>query len=184
MTATGATVGENLAGLRPAEDGETSSSRWSDPIHAEGGLAILRGNLAPSGAVIKHAAASPQLLQHRGRAVVFGSLQEMIVAVNDPDLDVTPDDILVMQNAGPVGGPGHAGGRLHPNPQEAAAARSAGHGADFRCSDERNRFWHDRASRRARRPLSADRWQPSRTGDTIELDVPNRQLNLLVPRRR
>ena len=106
LTVTGKTVGENLAGVQKAE-------RWRDvilpldaPLYAEGGLSILRGNLAPNGAVIKHAAASPHLLQHRGRAIVFGSIQEMMAGVNDPNLDVTPDDILVMQNGGPVGGPG------------------------------------------------------------------------------
>jgi dihydroxy-acid dehydratase len=78
----------------------------ADPLQPEGGLAVLHGNLAPDGAVIKHAAASPHLLQHRGRAVVFKNMADLQVRLNDSSLDVTPDDVLVLQNVGPVGGPG------------------------------------------------------------------------------
>ena len=77
-----------------------------NPLRPEGGLAVLFGNLAPEGAVIKHAAASPKLLQHRGRAVVFKNMSDLHKRLNDPALDVTPEDILVLQNVGPVGGPG------------------------------------------------------------------------------
>jgi dihydroxy-acid dehydratase len=76
------------------------------PLDSEGGLAVLRGNLAPAGAVIKHVAATPNLLRHRGRAVVFRDLADLRARINAPDLDVHEDDILVLQNAGPVGGPG------------------------------------------------------------------------------
>jgi dihydroxy-acid dehydratase len=75
-------------------------------LEPEGGLSILTGNLAPEGAVIKHAAASPDLLQHRGRAVVFKNMADLQARINDPELDVTPQDVLVLQNVGPVGGPG------------------------------------------------------------------------------
>jgi dihydroxy-acid dehydratase len=75
-------------------------------LEPEGGLSILTGNLAPEGAVIKHAAASPDLLQHRGRAVVFKNMADLQARINDPDLDVTAVDVLVLQNVGPVGGPG------------------------------------------------------------------------------
>src|SRR5262249_54356310 len=80
----------------------------SQPLQPEGGTAILRGNLAPRGAVCKQSAASPHLLRHRGRAVVFASLDDLQARIDDPDLDVTEDDVLVLQNAGPVGGPGMA----------------------------------------------------------------------------
>jgi dihydroxy-acid dehydratase len=69
-------------------------------------MAILHGNLAPRGAVIKHSAASPKLLQHTGRAVVFESVEDMTLRVDDPDLDVKADDVLVLRNAGPKGAPG------------------------------------------------------------------------------
>lgn len=76
------------------------------PLHNEGGLAVLRGNLAPDGAVIKHAAATPRLLQHRGKAVVFRDFADLSARLNDPTLDVTEDSILVLQNVGPIGGQG------------------------------------------------------------------------------
>jgi dihydroxy-acid dehydratase len=69
-------------------------------------MAILHGNLAPLSAVIKHSAASPQLMRHTGRAVVFDSIEDMTNRIDDPNLDVTPDDILVLRNAGPKGAPG------------------------------------------------------------------------------
>jgi dihydroxy-acid dehydratase len=72
----------------------------------EGGVAVLRGNLAPDGAVIKHIAAEPRLLKHTGPAVVFDSYHDLQVRINDPALNITPDSVLVLRNAGPVGGPG------------------------------------------------------------------------------
>src|SRR5207249_1565758 len=77
-----------------------------NPIKKEGGLAVLHGNLAPRGAVIKQSAASPKLLQHTGRAVVFESVEDMTLRVDDPDLDVNAGDVLVLRNAGPKGAPG------------------------------------------------------------------------------
>src|SRR6202022_4153075 len=77
-----------------------------NPIKPEGAMAVLYGNLAPRGAVIKHSAASPELLQHTGRAVVFESIEDMTLRVDSPDLDVTADDVLVLRNAGPKGAPG------------------------------------------------------------------------------
>ena len=75
-------------------------------LAAEGGIAVLRGNLAPDGAVIKHIAAEPRLLKHTGPAVVFDSYHEMQERINDPALAITPDSVLVLRNAGPKGGPG------------------------------------------------------------------------------
>jgi L-arabonate dehydrase len=78
----------------------------SEALQADGGIAVLRGNLAPNGAVIKHAAASPELRRHRGRAVVFRDKADLTARIHDPDLDVEASSVLVLQNCGPVGGPG------------------------------------------------------------------------------
>ena len=75
-------------------------------LAAEGGVAVLRGNLAPDGAVIKHIAAEPRLVKHTGPAVVFDSYSELQERINDPALNITPDSVLVLRNAGPKGGPG------------------------------------------------------------------------------
>jgi dihydroxy-acid dehydratase len=182
VTATGKSVGQNLATVRPAEMWRDIIKPREEPIHAEGGLAILRGNLAPGGAVIKHAAASPHLLQHRGRAVVFKSLQEMIAGVNDPDLDVTSDDVLVMQNAGPVGGPGMPEAGFIPIPRKLLqqGVRDMVRISDARMSGTAfgTIVLHVAPEAAVGGPLAA-----VRTGDTIELDVANRQLNLLVPEK-
>jgi len=104
LTVTGRTLAENVASA--AVYNRDIIRPLSEPLRSEGGLTVLRGNLAPDGAVIKHAAATQALLQHRGRAVVFKSIQDLKERVNDPNLDVRPEDVLVLQNAGPVGGPG------------------------------------------------------------------------------
>ena len=78
----------------------------AQPLLAGGALAILTGNLAPQGAVIKVAAASPKLMQHVGRAVVFRNYEEMLARIDSPDLPVDPSSVLVLQNAGPKGVPG------------------------------------------------------------------------------
>jgi dihydroxyacid dehydratase/phosphogluconate dehydratase len=75
-------------------------------LAAEGGVAVLRGNLAPDGAVIKHIAAEPRLLKHTGPAVVFDDYHDLQQRINDPALNITPDSVLVLRNAGPKGGPG------------------------------------------------------------------------------
>jgi dihydroxyacid dehydratase/phosphogluconate dehydratase len=75
-------------------------------LQPDAGIAVLRGNLAPDGAVIKPAAASPQLLQHRGRAVVFDSIEDFHARIDDPDLDVDADSVLVLRGCGPKGYPG------------------------------------------------------------------------------
>jgi dihydroxy-acid dehydratase len=93
-----------------------------NPIRREGALAVLSGNLAPRGAVIKHSAASPNLLQHEGRAVVFDSVEDMARRIDDPDLDVTADDVLVLRHAGPKGAPGMPEAGYLPIPQKLARA--------------------------------------------------------------
>src|SRR6202158_2503123 len=90
------------------------------PIKREGAMAVLHGNLAPRGAVIKHSAASPKLLQHTGRAVVFDSVEDMTLRVDSRDLEVSADDVLVLRNAGPKGAPGMPEAGYLPLPQKLA----------------------------------------------------------------
>ena len=103
-TVTGHTLAENVQHARTSNPDIIRSLQA--PLSPEGGLSALWGNLAPDGAVIKHAAASPHLLKHRGRAVVFKSLDDLHARINDPNLDVSETDVLVLQNVGPIGAPG------------------------------------------------------------------------------
>jgi len=103
-TVTGKTVGENVAGARVFNDDVIRP--LSDPVYAEGSLAVLRGNLAPDGCVLKPAAMDQRFLRHSGPALVFDDYTALKAAVEDPELDVTPDHVLVLRNAGPLGGPG------------------------------------------------------------------------------
>ena len=105
-TVNGRTIGENC---RQAPNWNAEVIRPADkPLTAQGGIAVLRGNLAPDGAVLKPSAASPHLLRHRGPAVVFESIEHYKTRIGDPSLPVTPDSVLVLKNCGPVGYPGMA----------------------------------------------------------------------------
>ncbi len=104
LTVTGRSLAESVADAAVSNSDVIRS--LDDPLAPEGGLSILRGNLAPDGAVIKHAAATPALCQHRGPALVFTDADDVKARIHDPALDVTPDHVLVLQNAGPIGGPG------------------------------------------------------------------------------
>ena len=104
MTVNGQTLGENVA---TAQVHNADVIRPLDrPLYAEGALAVLKGNIAPAGAVIKPSACAPHLRQHTGPAMVFDSYPEMKAAVDDENLDITADHVLVLRNAGPQGGPG------------------------------------------------------------------------------
>ena len=140
LTVTGKTIGENLQATPPAERFREVIASLEKPF-AEGGLAIVGGNLAPNGAVIKQSAASQQLLQHRGRAVVFASLEDLAARVDDPALDVGPDDVMVLQNAGPIGGPGMPEAGYLPIPKKllAKGVRDMVRISDVRM---RHRLWH------------------------------------------
>ncbi|HKB05774.1 MAG TPA: IlvD/Edd family dehydratase [Gemmataceae bacterium] len=175
-TVTGRTLGENCAGakvygnvIRPLRD----------PLHPEGGLAVLRGSLAPRGALIKPTAATPGLLKHRGRAVVFEDHDDLNRRIDDPGLDVLPDDVLVMRNAGPIGGPGIPEWGFLPIPKKllAAGVRDMVRISDARMSGTAfgTVVVHVAPESAAGGPLAA-----VRNGDLIELDVPNRRLDLLV----
>ena len=120
-TVSGATLEANIA------TGEIVASQTvvrtpNNPIRKQGGLAVLHGNLAPRGALIKHSAASPELLQHAGRAVVFESLEDLAKRIDDPELDVAPEDVLVLRNAGPRGAPGMPEAGYIPIPKKLAAS--------------------------------------------------------------
>jgi dihydroxy-acid dehydratase len=178
MTVTGKTVAENLAATPPSLRPEVVSP-LAEPFAPEGGLAILRGNLAPRGAVIKHAAATPALLQHRGRAVVFTSLEDMARRVNDPDLDVRPEDVLVLQGAGPVGGPGMPESGMIPIPRKLLeqGVRDMVRVSDARMSGTAygTVVLHVAPEAAVGGPLAL-----VRDGDEIALDLANRRIDLLV----
>lgn len=149
------------------------------PNHPEGGLAILRGNLAPDGAVIKHAAATPALCTHRGRAVVFRDIHDLRARLNHPDLPVTPDSVLVLQNSGPVGGPGmpEIGNLPIPEKLLKQGVRDMVRISDARMSGTAygTIVLHVAPESAVGGPLAL-----VQDGDEIELDVPNRRLTLHV----
>lgn len=116
LTVTGKTLGENLEGAKVFNTDVIRS--LDNPIYAEGSLAVLKGNLAPDGCVIKPAAADKRFLKHRGKALVFDSYPDMKARINQPDLDVTPDHVLVLRNVGPQGGPGMPEWGMIPIPQK------------------------------------------------------------------
>jgi dihydroxy-acid dehydratase len=119
MTISGKTLGEIAASAEEVSGQDVIRTR-ANPIKPEGAMAVLYGNLAPRGAVIKHSAATPRLLQHTGRAVVFESVEDLTNRIDDPDLDVTADDILVLRNAGPKGAPGMPEAGYLPIPKKLA----------------------------------------------------------------
>jgi dihydroxy-acid dehydratase len=176
-TVTGRTLGENLADavvhnddvIRPVDN----------PLAKEGGVAVLRGNLAPDGAVIKHIAAEQHLLTHTGPAVVFDNYRDLKKRINDPDLDITPDSVLVLRNAGPLGGPGMPEYGMLPIPDRllAAGVRDMVRISDARMSGTSYGacVLHVAPESFVGGPLAL-----VRDGDLIALDVPARTLNLMV----
>src|SRR5262249_46363297 len=151
-----------------------------EPLAAEGGIAVLFGNLCPRGAVIKQSAASPHLLRHRGRAVVFRDQDDLEARIDRPDVDVRPDDVLVLQNAGPVGGPGMPewGSIAMPRRLLEAGVRDVVRISDGRMSGTAagTVVLHVCPEAAVGGPLAL-----VRDGDVIELDVPGRALNVLLP---
>src|SRR5438876_2458014 len=102
--------------------GQTVIRSRGNPINAQGAMCVLRGNLAPRGAVIKQSAATPALMTHEGRAVVFETIEDMTLRMDDPNLDVSADDVLVLRNAGPKGAPGMPEAGYLPIPKKLALA--------------------------------------------------------------
>ncbi|MBT6441385.1 MAG: dihydroxy-acid dehydratase [Alphaproteobacteria bacterium] len=178
LTVTGRTLGEELADAPQAWPQDVVKTR-SEPVFPEGGIAVLRGNLAPDGAIIKQSAASPELLRHEGRAVVFDSLKDMAARIDAPDLDVEPEDILVLRNAGPKGAPGMPEAGYLPIPKKLALR---GIKDMVRLSDARMSgtafgtvVLHAVPEAAIGGPLAL-----IKSGDRIRLDVAERELQLLV----
>ncbi len=174
----GGTLGD---AIKTFEDvpGQTVIRPRNAPLKKEGGMAILRGNLCPRGAVIKQAAASEKLMQHEGRAVVFESVEDMTMRIDDPALDITADDVIVMRNAGPIGAPGMPEAGYIPIPKKLA---QQGVKDMVRISDARMSgtafgtiVLHVAPESAVGGPLAL-----VKTGDRIRLDVANRKLELLV----
>src|SRR5215472_5295355 len=105
LNISGGTLGDAIAAAEVVPHQDVIRS-FASPLKPEGAMAILHGNLAPRSAVIKHSAASPHLIRHTGRAVVFDSIEDLTNRIDDPNLDVSADDVLVLRNAGPKGAPG------------------------------------------------------------------------------
>jgi dihydroxy-acid dehydratase len=176
MTVNGKTLGENIAGSEVYD--EDVIRPLANPIYAEGALAVLRGNLAPGGVVIKPSACAPHLLQHTGRALVFDDYPSLKRAVEDPDLDVNGEDILVLRNAGPKGAGMPEWGML-PIPTRLL---KQGVKDMLRLSDARMSgtsyggcLLHCSPESAVGGPLAL-----VRTGDRITVDVPARRIHLQV----
>ncbi|HEU5017081.1 MAG TPA: dihydroxy-acid dehydratase [Pseudolabrys sp.] len=180
MTVTGETLGERLA--RTEGDGWVDRSIIAErgkPLEPEGGLVALFGNLAPQGAILKRSAADPKLFEHEGRAVVFSSLEDLAARVDDPALDVTPEDILVLQNAGPHSASAMPEAGYLPIPKKLAAQ---GVKDMVRVSDARmsgtaygSIVLHVTPDSASGGPLGL-----VRSGDRIRLSVKARRIDLLV----
>ena len=151
----------------------------ASPHSPQGSMAVLYGNLAPHSAVIKQSAASPHLMQHTGRAIVFDSIEDLTRRIDSPDLDVRADDILVLRNAGPKGAPGMPEAGYLPIPVKLAreGVRDMVRISDARMSGTAfgTIVLHISPESAVGGPLAI-----VRTGDRIALDVEARQLNLLV----
>ncbi len=177
ITAAGTTVGENIADAQVYNDDVIRP--LSNPVYAEGSLAVLRGNLCPDGAVIKPAACDPRFHTHEGPALVFDSYAQMKKAVDDENLDVTPDHVMVLRNAGPLGGPGFPEWGMLPIPK---ALIRQGHRDMLRISDARMSgtsygacVLHVAPEAFIGGPLAL-----LKTGDTVRLDLAARRLDMLV----
>ncbi|KZB80059.1 L-arabinonate dehydratase [Amycolatopsis regifaucium] len=177
VTVTGRTLGETLETARVHNDDVIRPRE--NPVAAEGGVAVLHGNLAPSGAVIKHIAADPRLLVHSGPAVVFEDYQDLKKRINDPALGVTEDSVLVLRGSGPLGGPGMPEYGMLPLPDHllAKGVRDMVRVSDARMSGTSYGacVLHVAPESYAGGPLAL-----VRDGDQITLDVPSRRLSLDV----
>jgi dihydroxy-acid dehydratase len=178
LTVTGRTLGEEIDAQHAfAQDIVRPMSK---PLYPQGGIAVLRGNLAPGGCIIKQSAANPKLMRHEGRAVVFEDAEDLARRVDADDLDVKADDILVLKNIGPKGAPGMPEAGYLPIPKKLARA---GVKDMVRISDGRMSgtaagtiVLHVTPEAATGGPLA---WV--QTGDRIRLDVEKRELALLVP---
>ncbi len=177
MTVTGATLGETLEGARCYNDDVIRS--LDNPLYHEGSLAVLKGNLAPTGAVIKPAACDPRFHKHEGPALVFDSYPDMKKAVDDETLDITPDHVMVLRGAGPQGGPGMPEWGMLPMPK---ALLKKGYRDMLRLSDARMSgtsygacILHISPESHVGGPLAL-----LKTGDIVRLDLEARRIDMLV----
>ena len=180
MTANGHPFGENIAEV-PVYDPDVIRTPQT-ALAAEGGVAVLRGNLAPDGAVIKHIAAEPRLVKHTGPAVVFEDYSDLQKRINDPALNITANSVLVLRNAGPKGGPGMPEYGMLPIPDYllAQGVRDMVRISDARMSGTSYGacVLHVAPESFVGGPLAL-----VQTGDPITLDVAARLLSLDVPER-
>jgi dihydroxy-acid dehydratase len=179
LTVTGRTLGEELERAAPAFKQDVIRPR-DNPIYPQGGIAVLQGNLAPGGAIIKQSAADPKLMEHEGRAVVFEGLQDLAERIDSDALDVKPEDILVLKNIGPKGAPGMPEAGYIPLPRKLA---KQGVKDMVRISDGRMSgtafgtiVLHVTPESAIGGPLAH-----VRNGDRIRLSVEKREISLLVP---
>ncbi len=179
LTVTGSTLGENLDSVSTEIVDETVIRPRADPLGEGGALAVLHGNLCPDGAVMKFSAADPRLLAHEGPAIVFEDIHDLAARVDDPDLEVDADSVMVLRNAGPVGGPGMPEWGQLPIP---AKLLRQGVSDLLRISDARMSgtsygavVLHVAPESAVGGPLAL-----VRTGDRIRLDVRARTLDMLV----
>jgi dihydroxy-acid dehydratase len=179
MTVTGRTLGEEIE-LSGAGFAQDVIKPFDRPIYPQGGIAVLEGNLAPGGAIIKQSAANPELMEHEGRAVVFENAEDLANRIDADDLDVTADDILVLKNIGPKGAPGMPEAGYIPIPKKLARV---GVKDIVRISDGRMSgtafgtiVLHVTPEAAIGGPLAH-----VRNGDRIRLSVEAREVSLLVP---
>ena len=177
LTVTGKPMADNLDDAKVYNDDVIRPLDY--PVYREGSLAVLRGNLCPDGAVIKPAACDPRFYNHEGPALVFDSYPEMKAAVDDENLEVTPDHVMVLRNAGPLGGPGMPEWGMLPIPK---ALILQGHRDMLRISDARMSgtsygacVLHAAPESYLGGPLAL-----LKTGDTVRLDLDNRRLDMLI----
>ncbi|AEI92777.1 L-arabinonate dehydratase [Roseobacter litoralis] len=175
MTVSGQTVGQNIASATNYNSDVIRS--LSNPVYREGSLAVLKGNLAPDGAVIKPAAMDAKFMTHRGPAMVANSYTELKSIIDDPQANITADHVLVLRNAGPQGGPGMPEWGMIPMPQKLL---NEGHRDMVRLSDARMSgtsygacILHVAPEAFVGGPLAL-----IETGDMISVDIPNRRLDV------
>jgi dihydroxy-acid dehydratase len=177
LNVTGFTMGETLEGAEVYNDDVIRP--LDNPVYQEGSLAVLRGNLAPDGCVMKPSACDPRYYQHTGPALVFDSYPEMKAAVEDENLDVTADHIMVLRNVGPLGGPGMPEWGMLPIPKKLV---KQGVRDMLRMSDARMSgtsygacILHAAPEAAIGGPLAL-----LKTGDMIKVDIPGRTIEMLV----
>ncbi|WKT42401.1 Dihydroxy-acid dehydratase, C-terminal [Fusarium oxysporum f. sp. vasinfectum] len=181
LTVTGRTLGEEIAhnSLIPVPRELSVIQPFDKPLYPASSLVVLKGNLAPGGAIMKASASKyRKLLQHTGKAVVFANSADMAERIDDPDLDVTPESVLVLQNIGPIGNPGMPEAGMIPIPRKIA---SQGVLDMLRLSDGRMSGTAGGTIGLHISPESADPKSPLgivRNGDLITLDVEKRQLSV------